>query len=321
MVESHLRLSANTEGYFRVETTHPQVTLKLLQEEEVEQREVGSWLKRFFSLSLISEVPAEMECLFGKIQAETLPPPVRQTFQQWMTFLKGLSLNPSDSPDPDQIRKIIDGSGLFLENKLKSAADHPSSNAYDRILQEDMKALLLKLKSQMISLPAQDCPSGGNPAEREEMLLGLGKVLRKIEAYQILNLLPSSPQDKVFLLLPFWFQDRLQFVEMNLSLLRSESKPREEEENSILFLLQLPQWGRMNIEVKITGKTLYGCFKVCNPEASSFLEENLLELEKKLHRAGFQSQLSVSLETPQEMPESVWADLEREAESFLNIVI
>jgi len=313
-VESTLRLSANMKGYFRVEATQPQVTLKLLQQEEGEKGEIESLLKRFFSLNFIGEDLAETENLSAKIQAEALPLPIRQTFEQWLSFLKGLSWTPPYSPDPDRIGQIIAQSGLFLENKLRFFVDHPSKDAGDRILQEDMKALLLKLKSQMISLPVRDRPPGADP-------LGLDKLLRKVEGYQILNLLPATSQEKVFLLLPFWFQDHLQLVEMNLSLPRSKSKPREEEEHSILFLLQLPQWGRMNIEVKMKGKALYSCFKVCSPEASSFLRNGLVALEKNLNRAGFQAHLSVSLETPRKMPETLLADLEREAESFFNIVI
>jgi hypothetical protein len=309
------------EGYFRVESTHPQLILKLLQQEEVEKREIASWLKRFFSLDFPVEDLAEKGGILGKVEAEGLPQPIQQTLQQWLLFLKGLSLNPPSPLDADQIRKIIAGSGLFLENKLKSLIDHPSKDTCDRMIAEDMRALLLKLKSQMTSLPARERPLEGDRPEWEEMLLGLDKILRKIEAYQILNLIPSTPRENIFLLLPFWFQGHLQFVEMNLSFPRPESKPCEGEEISILFLLQLPRWGRMNIEVKMKGKTLSSRFRVCSPEVSAFLSNGLLGLERSLNRIGFQPQLSISLEAPQRITETFLAELEREAESFLNIVI
>jgi hypothetical protein len=113
---------------------------------------------------------------------------------------------------------------------------------------------------------------------------------------QLLNAVQPDPQEKIFLFLPLWFKDQPHFLDVNISLPRRGSRDRNEENCTILFLLHLPRWGEVRIEVLLRGKGLTCRFRVADPEVSKFVEPLLSDLKTRLDSLGFQSSLHLSLE-------------------------
>jgi hypothetical protein len=185
----------------------------------------------------------------------------------------------------------------------------------------DLKALMKKLEFQLKSISFHENLSEKDLRSLDKAVKGLGQLLNKIEEYQILNLNPSRPQGKFFLLLPFWFQNQFQFIEMNLSLPQSKKGGSPSEGISILFLLQMPEWGRISVEVKMKGKYLSCQFNVSDPKVCDFLQSAFPELNKHLTQIGFQSQLSISVENVENIVQALLSERVTGAESLLNVIV
>jgi flagellar hook-length control protein FliK len=183
----------------------------------------------------------------------------------------------------------------------------------------DLKGLLMKLKSQLNSLLVQNEIS--EPTAMKDLVKGLGQFVDKIELYQLLNLNQADAQGKILLFFPLWVQNNLQFVELNFSFPRQDGEAPEKEGLSILFLLHLPDWGRMRIEVRVKGKGLYCSFMVSDPEVKKVLNQALPELSRKLNRAGYEPLFQVSVESMERMGQSLVPDMEKWTDSLLNIVV
>jgi hypothetical protein len=286
LVESRIPLPENFEGSFRVDATHPQIILKVLGEEGVES--AGSWRDLW--------VGAFAEKVSGLLEKEEgcLPVEIRDSIQQVAALFKGIS------PDASWIERVLFQSGLFFEAKLRRLVDLHQEDRWDQIAGEDLKGLLLKLKSHMEAFMAQGGISTEILSDSEDRLRKLDQILGKVEAYQALNLHLPEGADKHFILLPVWYQERLHFAEIALLFSRSSDQP-EPEALSLLFLLDLPALGEMSIEVKIVNRELYCRFNVAEPESCLFMREVLSELRSRLTQIGFQPQLSVESEPPEKI--------------------
>ena len=99
----------------------------------------------------------------------------------------------------------------------------------------------------------------------------------------------------------------------------------ETESCSILFLLHLPQLGRLAIEVVMRGKNLTCQFRVADPEVSKFIDPLLPGLKTRLDGLGFQSALHVSKEPLTESlgqgTSSLISELGEEVTSLVSIVV
>ena len=155
----------------------------------------------------------------------------------------------------------------------------------------------------------------------EHLGKGVDQLIQKLELVQLLNLVQSNPQEKIFVLLPVWFENQPQFLELNISLPRQGSKSREEESLSVLFLLHLPHLGRMNIEVKMKGKSLYCQFRVTDPTVAKFMDPFFSDLKTRLDSLGFQSYLNISTEPLTQVSSSLVSEVGEELKSLLSIVV
>ena len=320
LAESHLPLQPDMKGHFRVEAADPQVILRLIPEGEREDLSIASWAIKFLAgNSSLKNLSKALESLWA-MKPEEIPPPVRNTVEQLRTLLHGFSLQEPFSLGPEDLQKFVNQSGLFFEHQLGRLVESHEKDRFDQVVMKDLKGLAIRLRSQLRSLLSSGNSPGKHLATLKELVRGLDRLLDKIEGYQILNLHSSDPQEKIFLLLPLWFQNHLQFVEMNLSQQASGRDLSESEEISILFLLHLPEWGEVSIEVKVRGTGLYCLFKVTDPEVSTFLNQAFPDLERALNRIGFQVQVGISVEDPEKIPQSFVSE-QMESESLLNIVI
>jgi hypothetical protein len=311
-------LTKDGEFIFRVEETHPQVVLKVIPEETLPGQEIESFLPKYLSSDLPLENLAEKLGGLWKISPETMPPEVRNTLTQLFSLLNLFSFLPHPL-DPMDFPKIVAQSGLFWEAKLKHFIEGQTKDSVDFLQDGDLKGLLMKLKSQLNSLVGQNEIS--EPTAMKDLVKGLGQFVDKIELYQLLNLNQADAQGKILLFFPLWVQNNLQFVELNFSFPRQDGEAPEKEGLSILFLLHLPDWGRMRIEVRVKGKGLYCSFMVSDPEVKKVLNQALPELSQRLNQAGYEPLFQVSVESMERMGQSLVPDMEKWTDSLLNIVV
>ncbi len=311
-------LTKDREFIFRVEETHPQMILKIIPEEGSPGKEIESFLPKYLSSDLPLENLAEKLAGLWKISAEAMGPDVRNTLAQLFSRLNLFPFLPLPL-DPMDFQKLVAQSGLFWEAKLKHLLEGQIKDSFDFLQEGDLKGLLLKIKSQLNSLIVQNEIS--KTPVLEDLVQGLGQFADKIELYQLLNLNQTDPQGRILVFFPLWVQNNLQFVELNFSFPRQEGERPEKEGLSILFLLHLPDWGRMRIEVRVKGKGLYCSFMVSNPEVKEVLKQALPELSQSLKQAGYEPLLQVSVESRERIGQSLVPDIEKWADSLLNIVV
>ena len=324
LVRSQVPFPENLGGPFRVEATHPQLILRILPKEE---KEVGpAWARRRQylpnevgngSIEDLAKVLTEL----GGTTGPSLPPAVQDSLNRLLTLLKLFSISSHPPHDPDQVKTAVLRSGLFFEERLKRLIDSHPKDQGDQLIERDLKGLLIRLKSQWEAMSS----SGAVPKDPslliEETGRAIDRILRKIEGYQFLNLPSSDSERKYFLLLPLWFQGRLRFMEMALSLPRRHPSGREQEGISILCLIDLPHLGKMSIEVKVKEKALYCRFSVSDRKASALLGPHLPDLQSRLVCLGFEPQLSLSVESTEKMTQTFFEEIGGERDPLLDTVV
>lgn len=321
-VESRVPLKRGMEGFFKVKTVYPQIVLKLLQEEEMSLLETERRLIAFLMTDPSLTDLSERVSLLWKIGREGGIPAVRETMNRLLSLWTSFSSSQSSAIDPRQIAKMIAQSGLFFEHRLRRLIETHSQSRFEEVLGRDVKGLLVRLKGQLeSSLPVVHASASG-PSMSEELLESVNHLLRRIEGYQLLHSSSTEGiQEKMFLLLPFWVQERLQLVDLHLSLPQSGSDRLDPEGMSMLFLLHLPEWGRMSIEVRMTGKRLYGRFFFSSDEVTAFFSGAIHELQKRLLQLGFHPEIRVSTQASDKIVELFLNEMKGSHRSLLNLVV
>jgi len=299
LVETTVPLAEQEERMFQIEATSPRVILRLLPE-PAGNSSPADWLKKVIPHNVPYEKLLDNLSGFWKTNPEAFPLALRETVRSFVEFLRSFSLK-DISDNPDSLRKAVTESGLFFEHKIKQWIEEGLHKPAASLLKGDLKGHLLKLKSELHSPPASpgfENSSGqaGEGSGIEQLGKGLDQLIQKLELTQLLNAVQPDPQEKIFLFLPLWFKDQPHFLDVNISLPRRGSRDRDEENCTILFLLHLPRWGEVRIEVLLRGKGLTCRFRVADPEVSKFVEPLLSDLKTRLDSLGFQSSLHLSLE-------------------------
>jgi len=324
LVETAIPLAEQEEKAFQIEATSPRVILRLLPE-QVGNNSPTDWLRRIVSYDVPGEDLVENLSGFWKTNPDAFPSGLRETVRQFLKLLHAFSME-DISQNPDSLREATARSGLFLEHKLKQWAQGDLNETVASLLKGDLKGLLLRLRSELnaVALPLGS-QEGGTQGGDRWMMEGLGKgvdqLIQKLELVQLLNVVQSDPQEKMFLLLPLWFENQSHFLELSLSLSRRGSKGRNVESFSILFLLHLPHLGKVTIEVNVRGKGLSCQFRVTDPEVSKFIDPLLSDLKTRLDSLGFQSALHLSTEPPSLVSSSLLRELGEEVRSLVSIVV
>ncbi len=318
LVETRSPLPRQVEILFQVEEVQPKVVLKMVPEGDTENRQIRSLLKRVLSTNPSLEEMSTSLSGLGKIKMDQIPEPAQKPFQELLALLKRFSFPFSSSSGSNSLSTLLAQSGLFWETKIKRLAEEGKEESLPGLIPGDLKGLVLALRSRLKSLPRQTIP-GKDLALMDDLTRGLDQLAQKIEMVQILNLMHSGPQERFSFLLPLWIENRLQFVELNLSFPRREADSSEPEEISLFFLLLLAQWGKMKIEVKVNEKNLFCLFRCSDPGGSKYIHQALPDLSARLNQLGYHPDIQVRKESPEMMNQTFAGELQTGLESLLNI--
>lgn len=321
LVESQVLLPPGVELQFRVEEIQPKVILRLLPPESPEEQKIYSLLKKYLSGDLPLDNLAEKLSALGKAGSIMIPPSAREPFQQFLTLLNRFPSPSILTADPGALARLVAQSGFFWENKIKEWIEGGGKGSLAQLIQEDIKGLGMKLLARWEDSSRPTEQGEENLPLMEDLKKGLEAWVKKIELYQILNLGPADVQERLSLFLPFWLGSNLQFVELNLSFPRKESGPAEGKELAVLFLLSLPDLGKIRIEVQIKEKDLFGRLMFSDSQASEFVEQALPDLCGRLKQLGYQPHIQLSVEPVEKMNETFVSDLERGSKALFSVII
>jgi hypothetical protein len=320
LVESQIPLPQNTELAFVVKEIQPQIILKLLDGHSADPQ-VASLLKKYFSSDVpLEKILEQLSSLWGAGK-EKFPPSLEKLAQQFRAFIERFSFPRESSPNAQALRDLVADSGLFWEARIKQWIEGGKNEPFVQLLQRDFKGFGLKFLAQLEEGFHQMKLESEEFQAMRELLGGLEGILRKIEFYQILTHQPPEGQERIFLLLPFWLGTHLQFVELCLSFPREKEKASEEEEQSLLFLLQLPALGKLRVEVKINQKNLYCVFLSPDPQISRFIQDAIPVLERELKNLGFQPHIQTGAQSPEKWSLTFLAEVEQDLQSLLSITV
>jgi hypothetical protein len=318
-VESNVPLPLSADLSFRVEETGPRTLLKLVPPESAEEQKMASFLKK----ALSADIPLDQ--LAGKLSdLEKGPwsfPGEKESWKQFLHLLRQFTLSELTARGPELLPKLFSQSGFFWENKIRQWIEGGRKEAPDHLVEEDLKGLGLKLLSHLQGLSVSSDSDPQEFLKMESLKKTLEFFLQKIELHQVLNLRPSDSSDRFYLFLPFWVGNQPQFVEFNLSLPRKSSPRGGGNGFSVLFLLSLPEFGQVRIEVRIQEKALFCRFMVSAEEISEFLQQRIPLLQEGLEKLGFQASIQMTAGPGEKDKDSLLQEMDGESQTLLSIVI
>jgi len=319
VAESSVPLPLSAELTFRVEETGPRTILKMIPLEGAEEQKMVSFLKK----ALSTDIPLDQLArnLSDLERLPWLPPGEKEPWKQFFHLLKQFSPAELLSQGPPLLPRLFSQSGFFWENKIRRWLEGGGKGAPDILVEEDLKGLSAKLLAQVRELAASSALEGKELLKIENLRQALDSFLQKIELHQVLNLKPSDSADPFYFFLPFWMENQLQFVEFNLSLPSKNSPSGERDGFSILFLLRLPAFGEVRIEVRMRGKALFCRFVVSGEEVSEFLRQGIPLLQERLERMGFQPLIETTAQTGEKDKVPSPLETEGESQALLSILI
>ena len=318
-VKSQIPLPAEGKIFLAVEALTPQVLLRLLFAPGEGEAVALGQLKKILGESIPLGNLAEKISALGKTSLSPLPAEIQKGFQELMTALAQYA--PPFLTDPQTLREKIFHSGLFWENRLIDLIDKGEEGNFFQASRQDLKGLLLKLKSLLQDATSLKGGSGMILPEAEEGLEALEPYLQRIEAYQLLNQRYGESSEKWLLFLPLWFGQDMQFLEMSLGFSGEEGTSSGKEDSSLLFLLNLPEMGRLKIEVVIRKEDLFCRFHLAAPSFQEEIQHNFPELENRLRALGFHPSLSVSQDSLEEEKEGILSRLDENGENLVSLII
>jgi hypothetical protein len=318
-VGTQIPLPASGKISLQVEAVMPQVILRLLAADGTGEATGLSLLKKYLGEGVPLERLSGNLSALGKMELDSLPPAIQKTILELKTLVAQYS--PPFLTDPQTLREKIFQSGLFWENRLQQLIEEKGGETFLQISRQDVKGLLLKLSSQIHEAAMNEGLDNKALVKAEEWVRGVEAYLQKIEAYQFTNQRYADSSEKWMLLLPLWIGQNLQFLELDLGFSRGNGTSREKEETSLLFLLQLPEVGRIRIEVLIRKDVFLCRFGLADPSFREWIQQNLPGLEKRLTVLGFHPSFSIAQEPLEEGKEAIVGRMEENAENLVSLII
>ena len=306
VAETAFPIPEGAEFQVRVEQLEPRVIFRLLK-----PTSGGSVSFNLLKKYWVGDPPLELlaeswEALKSGVEP-SLPKEVRETWARIQETTKQFSGKLESGADPQALARIIDQSGLNLENKLLRLIASDGKPSFQAALEGDLKGLLLKMKAQLERVAPETARQLQPP-------------IQKMELYQLLNAGEGDPS-KLLLLIPLFFPEGLRWTEVLFSGDRRERDPAGDPERALLFLLDLPALGKLQIEIQIHENRLYGRFKTADPGIGEYLEENMSRLTDRLGTAGYLADLEIRVVAPEQLQEILPARLEGFPDSLVSLVV
>lgn len=306
VAETAFPLPEGAESQVRVEQLEPRVIFKLLMPTSGGSVSFNLLKKYWIGDPPLESLVESWEAL-KSVNEPSLPKEVQETWTRIQEATKQFSGILESGADPQALVRIIDQSGLNLENKLLRMITSEGKPSIQGALDGDLKGLLLKMKAQLEQVAPETA--------RE-----LQPLIQKMELYQLLNAGEGDPS-RLLLLIPLIFPEGLRWTEVLFSGDREGGEPAGNREGGLLFLLDMPALGKLQVEIQIRQNRLFGRFKTADPRIGDYLEENKLRLADRLGMAGYLAELEIRVVAPEQLQEILPARLEGFPDSLVSMVV
>ena len=125
----------------------------------------------------------------------------------------------------------------------------------------------------------------------------------------------------LLLLIPLFFPEGLRWTEVLFSGGSGGRRACRGPEIGLLFLLDLPVLGKLQVEIQIRENRLQGRFKTADPRIGEYLEENKSRLADRLGLAGYLADIEIRVVDPEQLREILPARLEGFPDSLVSLVV
>lgn len=306
VAETAFPLPEETAFQVRVEQLAPRVILKLILT-AADGSPAAGLLKKYWVGDPPLEKISEGWQALDRLKGTSLPEEVQETRARLRELIQSFSRMVADGPDPKALARVIDQSGLNLENKLRRLITPDGKPSGPTMPEEDLKCLFLKMKSQLERVA---------PETARELL----PIIQKMELYQLLNAGEGDPS-KLLLLLPLFFPEGPRWSEILFSGDRGDCAPAEDREKGLLFLLDFPALGKLRIEIQIREHRLFGRFKTADARIGEYLEENKSRLADRLGTVGYLAEIEIQVVAPALLQEVLPVRMEGFPDSLVSVVV
>lgn len=306
VAETAFPLPEGAEFQVRVEQLEPRVILKLLLPAGGGPVSL-SLLKKYWAGDPPLERLVESGEALDALPGTSLPKDVQETWTRIRETINVFSKTLEAGADPQALARIIDQSGLNLENKLLRMITSEGKPSSADLLPGDLKGLFLKMKAQL-------------ERAAPETVRDLQPLIQKMELYQLLNAGEGDPS-KLLLLIPLLFPEGLRWTEILFSGDRGGEGSPGNSESRLLFLLDLPALGKLQVEIQIRKNRLYGHFKTAAPRIGEYLDENKSRLTDRLGLAGYVADFEIRVVDPEQLQEILPARLKGVQDSLVSLVV
>lgn len=256
-------------------TPGQEVQLKVLQEKDnVVLKLIGPAQK------ITSNQVSSLIRFFSK--AGIIPDLSKIELPQVRSLLEDIALK-SSQPDKDFLPKLINKSGLVLENKLAQLiSGSPSSS--------DLKANIALLFNNDIKGNLLTELMAQNPGQIDSLKVA-ASLLETIENFQLLNQ-QSSESGRFILPFPVFNDSAFKFGQLLIDTGGGDGSDRKDGDKviNISFLLDMSRLGPLRADFSIFKKDISGRFLLQDDATRSYLESMIPELEKGLERIEYHVQ-------------------------------
>lgn len=191
--------------------------------------------------------------------------------------------------DPFFLKEYVSRIGLLLENSLKQQVASFSKGRVEKLPEDNLKALLLKLSSSVSNAlrDNQDIDVDIR-AKLASILAFTDDALKTIEVKQTINSVFQDSDNGLILQVPVALADGFRLADIFIT---PEGKDEQEKLNfsscSVAVFLDLDILGKIAVNANFREGRIYCLFKCENEEVRDLINSNLDELKKSLIRTGY----------------------------------
>lgn len=191
--------------------------------------------------------------------------------------------------DPFFLKEYVSRIGLLLENSLKQQVASFSKGRVEKLPEDNLKALLLKLSSSVSNAlrDNQDIDVDIR-AKLASILAFTDDALKTIEVKQTINSVFQDSDNGLILQVPVALADGFRLADIFIT---PEGKDEQEKLNfsscSVAVFLDLDILGKIAVNANFREGRIYCLFKCENEEVRDLINSNLDELKNSLIRTGY----------------------------------
>jgi hypothetical protein len=293
VAESTVPLNAGQSVQVKVAQTSPQVILNLAMDGIEEQKALTFLRANLSSSTSWADIVAKLEKILTGEKLYQLDLAVdKGVLEKVVSSLASLSVNKDVADNPENLKQLVDRSGLSYESKLKDAllSNTGLSKNLNALVEKDLKGLLLKLSQdleQVLGVMNKDGKAPVNPI-LNNLLEVVNASIEKIEINQLVNYLTSRNDQQVVLQIPVVLPEGIKTAELYIrSGGKRGKKGKTAEDCHIVFLLTMRNLGNLRIDTQVMEKKMKCAIQVDNREIARFVERNLPDLSQRLSGLGY----------------------------------